>query len=58
VALFFAETGRMLGVAAKPGRAWTKAAVIQFLVMDVLAFGQRAVTGKQDGVDAWLLTVR
>ena len=45
VTLFFAGTGGMLGVAANAGRAWTIPAVILFLVMAVLAFVQRAVTG-------------
>ena len=45
VTLFFAGTGGMLGVAENAGRAWTIPAVILFLVMAVLAFVQRAVTG-------------
>ncbi|MDH4138588.1 MAG: hypothetical protein OEW09_17980 [Anaerolineae bacterium] len=45
VTLFFAATGGMLGVAAYGGRIWTISAVILFLVMAVLAFVQRAVTG-------------
>jgi hypothetical protein len=45
VVLFFASTGGMLGVAANAGRGWTIAAGILFLVMAVLAFVQRAVTG-------------
>jgi len=45
VMLFFAGTGGMLGVAAYAGRAWTVAAVLLFLVMAVLAFVQRAITG-------------
>lgn len=45
VMLFFAATGGMLGVAANAGRSWTLSAVILFLVMAVLAFVQRAVTG-------------
>ncbi len=46
VVLFFAGAGGMLGVAANAGRAWTIPAVILFLVMAVLTFVQRAVTGK------------
>jgi hypothetical protein len=46
VVLFFAGTGGMLGVAANAGRGWTIAAGILFLVMAVLAFIQRALTGK------------
>jgi len=45
VMLFFAGTGGMLGVAANAGRGWSMAAIILFLVMAVLAFVQRAVTG-------------
>lgn len=45
VMLSFAATGGMLGVAANAGRSWTLSAVILFLVMAVLAFVQRAVTG-------------
>jgi hypothetical protein len=45
VTLFFAATGGMLGVASLNGRAWTITGVILFLIMAVLAFIQRAVTG-------------
>jgi hypothetical protein len=45
VVLFFAGSGGMLGVAANAGRGWTISAVILFLVMAVLVFVQRAVTG-------------
>lgn len=45
VMFFFAATGGMLGVASLAGSAWTLAAVVLFLVMAVLAFVQRAVTG-------------
>ena len=45
VMLFFAATGGMLGVAANGGRVWMISAVILYLVMAVLAFVQRAVTG-------------
>ena len=45
VVLFFAAAGGMLGVAANAGRGWTISGVILFLVMAVLAFVQRAVTG-------------
>jgi hypothetical protein len=45
VMLFFAGTGGLMGVAAKAGREWTLGAGILFLVMAVLAFVQRAVTG-------------
>jgi hypothetical protein len=45
VVLFFAGAGGMIGVAANAGRGWSILAVILFLVMAVLAFVQRAVTG-------------
>jgi hypothetical protein len=45
VMLFFAGTGGMIGVAALAGRSWSIAAGILFLVMAVLAFVQRGVTG-------------
>jgi hypothetical protein len=45
VVLFFAGTGGMLGVAANAGRGWSIVAIILFLIMAVLTFVQRAVTG-------------
>ena len=45
VMLFFAASGGLLGVAAYAGRTWTIASVILFLIMAVLAFVQRALTG-------------
>jgi len=45
VVLFFAGTGGMLGVAANAGQRWSIPAIILFLVMAVLTFVQRAVTG-------------
>jgi hypothetical protein len=45
VVLFFAGTGGMLGVAANAGRRWSIPAIILFLVMAVLTFVQRAITG-------------
>jgi len=45
VVLFFAGTGGMLGVAANAGRGWSISAIILFLIMAVLTFVQRAVTG-------------
>ena len=41
----FAATGGMIGVASLAGAGWAIAAVILFLIMAVLAFVQRAVTG-------------
>jgi hypothetical protein len=45
VVLFFAGSGGMLGVAAHAGREWSILAIVLFLIMAVLAFVQRAVTG-------------
>jgi hypothetical protein len=45
VMLFFAGTGGMIGVAANAGGAWSLTAGILFLIMAVLTFVQRAVTG-------------
>ena len=45
VVLFFAGTGGLLGVAANAGRSWSITAIILFLIMAVLTFVQRAVTG-------------
>ncbi len=45
VMLFFAGTGGMIGIAANAGREWSIAAGVLFLIMAVLAFVQRAVTG-------------
>lgn len=45
VVLFFAGTGGLLGVASNAGRGWSVAAIILFLIMAVLTFIQRAITG-------------
>jgi hypothetical protein len=45
VVLFFAGTGGMLGVAANAGRSWSIVSIILFLIMAVLTFLQRAITG-------------
>ena len=45
VVLFFAGTGGLLGVAANAGRGWSISAIILFLIMTVLTFVQRAITG-------------
>ena len=45
VVLFFAGAGGVLGVAANAGRGWAILAIVLFLVMAVLTFVQRAVTG-------------
>ena len=46
VVLFFAGSGGMLGIAVNAGRGWSLPAIILFLIMAVLTFVQRAVTGK------------
>ena len=46
VMLFFAGTGGMLGVASNAGRTWGIVAVLLFLVMTVLSFVQRLITGQ------------
>ncbi len=45
VVLFFAGSGGLLGVAANAKRSWSIPAIILFLVMAVLTFVQRSVTG-------------
>ena len=45
VILFFAGSGGLLGIASSAGRRWSITAVILFVVMAVLTFVQRAVTG-------------
>jgi hypothetical protein len=45
VVLFFAGTGGLLGLAANAGGGWRIAAIILFLIMAVLTFVQRRVTG-------------
>ncbi len=45
VVLFFAGSGGLLGIATQAGRGWSIAAIILFLIMAVLTFIQRAVTG-------------
>jgi hypothetical protein len=46
VVLFFAGTGGILGVAANAGRRWSIPAIILFLIMTILAFVQRSITGQ------------
>lgn len=43
--LFFAGTSGMLGVSSNAGQGWSIGAIILFLIMAVLTFVQRAVTG-------------
>lgn len=46
VTLFFAATGGMLGIASHAGKGWTYVSIVLFLLMAVLAFVQRAITGE------------
>ena len=45
VMFFFAATGGMIGVASQAGKRWTILTCVIFLVMAVLAFVQRGITG-------------
>ena len=45
VMFFFAATGGMLGVASQAGKPWTIISPIVFIIMAVLAFVQRRITG-------------
>jgi len=45
VMLFFGATGGMIGVASLAGKKWATVTVISFLIMAVLAFVQRQITG-------------
>ena len=45
VMFFFAATGGMIGIAAQAGKPWSIVTSIVFLVMAVLAFVQRGITG-------------
>jgi len=45
VMFFFAATGGMIGVACQAGKTWSIATTIVFLIMAVLAFVQRGITG-------------
>ena len=45
VMFFFAATGGMIGVASQAGKAWTITTVIIFLIMAIMAFIQRGITG-------------
>jgi len=45
VMLSFAGAGGVLGVAALAGRGWTISATVMFLIMGVVAFVQRVMTG-------------
>ena len=45
VMFFFAATGGMIGVASQAGKAWTITTVTIFLIMAVMSFVQRGITG-------------
>jgi len=45
VMFFFAATGGMIGVAMQAGKPWTRLTCVMFLIMAVLAFVQRGITG-------------
>jgi len=45
VMFFFAATGGMIGVASQAGKRWTRLTCVIFLIMAVLAFVQRGITG-------------
>ncbi len=45
VMFFFAATGGMIGVAAQAGKRWAILTCVIFLVMALLAFVQRGITG-------------
>jgi hypothetical protein len=45
VIFFFAATGGMIGVAAQAGKAWSISTSMVFIVMAILAFVQRGITG-------------
>ena len=45
VMFFFAATGGMIGVASQAGKTWAVLTTIIFLIMAVLSFLQRAITG-------------
>jgi hypothetical protein len=45
IAFFFAGTGGQLGVAAKAGRGWSIPAITLLLILAILTFIQRPITG-------------
>ena len=45
VMFFFAATGGMIGVAAQAGKPWSIVTSVVFLIMAVIAFVQRGITG-------------
>jgi hypothetical protein len=45
VMFFFAATGGMISVAAQAGKWWISLTCVIFIIMVVLAFAQRGITG-------------
>ena len=45
VMFFFAGTGGLIGIASLNGKRWSTAAIVLFLLMTLLAFLQRGITG-------------
>ena len=45
VMFFFAATGGMIGVAAQAGKPWSIVTSVVFLIMAIMAFVQRGITG-------------
>ena len=45
VMFFFAGTGGLIGIASLTGKRWSTAAIVLFLLMTLLAFLQRGITG-------------
>jgi hypothetical protein len=45
VMFFFGSTGGMIGIASRAGKRWTIVTVAIFLIMAVMAFVQRGITG-------------
>jgi hypothetical protein len=45
VMFFFAATGGMIGVAMQAGKPWTRLTRIMFLIMAIMAFVQRGISG-------------
>jgi hypothetical protein len=45
VMFFFAATGGMIGVASQAGKVWSISTSMVFIIMAILAFVQRGITG-------------
>ena len=45
VTIFFAGTGGMIGIASLAGKIWMMLSIALFLIMAILAFVQRKITG-------------